>query len=552
VELREYLQAMRRRWRLVLTMVVLSVAAVAALTFMSPPTYKSSTTLFISASDNGPDAGAARLNSYITLLTGPRIATAVKSQLELPYTVAETQKKISADIQSGTNLLVVSATDGSASRARAIATAASEQLVTVVRSLEPTADGSNAAAAAPTPVTINVAQEAVTSPAPRNAGRNLGFAAVLGLLLGAGGTALRETLHRTVITERDLRRTANLDTVGVIALAGEAGRTRRVRKSKADSALAEAFRKLRIRLPYGPSSSAVAPASLLVTSSVPREGTTAIACGLAMAMAETGSRVVLVDANLREPEVSKYLSLDATAGLADVLTGTFTVDEMLHEWGHGRLHVLPAGYTVNDPGELLATPGLAQTIATLEDRFDVVIVDAPPLLSSADAAVLSKLTSGTLLVVRSGATRTEEVERAVTVLHGVGARVVGGVLNALPKKLRGPVPWHRPEQPPQWRIPEQPTALAATPAEEPELDVSDLGSDSIDETAAARGRAQVVIPAPSTPARGRARVVIDAESSPARPAAVYGAPAAEQPAAGSPATEQPRDADAEPERGSGG
>src|SRR5262249_6973888 len=83
-------------------------------------------------------------------------------------------------------------------------------------------------------------------------------------------------------------------------------------------------------------------------------------------------------------------------------------------------------------------PALAQTIGTLEDRFDVVLIDSPPLLSVADAAVLSKLASGVLLVVRAGRTRAEHVERAAEILRSVGAHLVGGVLNALPKKrLRG-------------------------------------------------------------------------------------------------------------------
>jgi tyrosine-protein kinase len=258
--------------------------------------------------------------------------------------------------------------------------------------------------------------------------------------------------------------------------------------------------------------------SLLVTSSVPREGTTAIACGLAIAMAETGSQVVLVDANLREPGVASYLALDATTGLADVLAGFTGVDEVLRDWGGGRMKVLPAGYPAVDPGELLAAPALAQTIGVLEDRFDVVLIDAPPLLSTADAAVLSKLTSSTMLVVRAGRTRTEQVERAVAILHGVGARIVGGVLNALPKKLPGASPWRRPEPVPQWRLPEQQTALLAAPVTEhagSQALTGDPGGVGIvdlelpDDAGTARGRARVL--PPPGPVRGRARVVIDAE-----------------------------------------
>jgi capsular exopolysaccharide synthesis family protein len=524
VELREYLRAIRRRWRLIFVMVVLTVGAIAALTMTVAPSYKSSTTLFVSTStpDSGSDPGSSsRLNSYIALVTGPRIATSVKTQLRLPLTVKQIQKKLSAEIQPGTNLLVVTATDRSATQARNISAAAATRLIAVVKELEPTPVG-----ATTPPVTITVAQEAVTSRAPQNLVRNLGFAAVLGLLLGAGGTALRETLHRVVTSERDLHRYAGLDTVGVIALGNEVGRRRRPRHP--DSELAEAFRKLRTRLPFptGQVRTAIAPVSLLVTSSVPREGSTAIACGLAIALAETGSRVVLVDGNLREPGVGAYLALDATRGLADVLTGTATVDGTLRDWGNGRLHVLPAGFAGMDPGELLASPALAQTIGSLEDRFDIVLIDSPSLLSAADAAVLSKLASGVLLVVRAGRTRTEHVERATAILHGVGARLVGGVLNALPKKLRGGNQWRRVESAPHWRPPEQPTALLAAPvtdAAPPPGPVEPVGpmeqpapAQMGDAASTARGRARVL--PPPIQARGRAQVIIEGETAPDPPA----------------------------------
>jgi capsular exopolysaccharide synthesis family protein len=532
VELREYLRAIRRRWRLIFIMVVLTVGATAALTMKVAPTYKSSTTLFVSMStpDNGGDPGSSsRLNSYIALVTGPRIATSVKTQLRLPLSVKDIQKKLSAQVQPGTNLLVVTATDRSATEARNISTAAANRLIAVVKELEPTPVG-----ATTPPVTITVAQEAVTSRTPQNLVRNLSFAAVLGLLLGAGGTALRETLHRTVTSERDLQRYVALDTVGVIALGSEVGRRRRPRHP--DGELAEAFRKLRTRLPFptGQARTAIAPVSLLVTSSVPREGTTAITCGLAIALAETGSRVVLVDANLREPGVGAYLALDATRGLADVLAGAITVDVALRDWGNGRLQVLPAGFAVTDPGELLASPALAQTIGNLEDRFDIVLIDAPSLLSAADAAVLSKLASGVLLVVRAGRTRTEHVERATAILRGVGARLVGAVLNALPRKLRGGNQWRRVESTPRWQPSEQPTALLAVPVtdtgpppdeiqpeDQPAPAPAEVGEPPMGDTGSTvRGRARVL--PPPIQARGRARVIIEGETAadpPAEPSA---------------------------------
>jgi capsular exopolysaccharide synthesis family protein len=511
LELREYARAVRRRWRLICAAVALTVAVTAGLTLNAPRTYRSSTVLFVAVTlgDNGPDAKVNRLNSYVALLTGPRIAEAVKAQLRLPSTVQQTQRKITAEVQPTTDLLVVTATDRSAARAASIATAAGDKLIALVRELEPPrADPSvprpdaNAAPVMVAPVTITVAQPAVTTRTPGQLPRNLGFAVVLGLLIGAAGTAVRESVHTTVSSERDLRRFPGLETVGVISLEREARVKGFGRGQHPDKALAEAFRKLRTRLPgQGRPEQAVAPACLLLTSPVPRAGTTATACGLAIALAETGSRVVLVDANLRGPGIGTYLAVDTVKGLADVLAGSATVGDVLCDWGNGRLQVLPAGCPLGDPGELLAAPALADTIRTLTVNFDVVIIDAPPILSVADAAVLTALTSGVLLVVRAGKTRTEQVERSVAILRGVGAPLVGAVLNALPRKLRGEASWGRANQP-------EPSRQATETAVLPVTSTADTNPERAGlegERGPARGRASVDITAVS--ARGRARVV---------------------------------------------
>jgi capsular exopolysaccharide synthesis family protein len=490
VELREYAAAARRRWRLIAVVVVATIAATAALTLMVAPTYRSSTVLFVSAPDGdpNPDLKAQRLNSYVALLTGPRIAGGVAAQLGLPLSVSETQAELAAEVQPGTDLLVVSATDRDPGRARAMATAAGEQLTAVVRELEPTPAGATGA-----PVTITVAQKAVTAQVPQNLSRNLGVGVVLGILLAAAAAAAREALDTTVRTERDLQRSTGIATIGVIELAKPPGKRSARRDEYADAQLAEAFRQLRTT-------------SLLVTSSTSREGTTAVTCGLAVALAETGSRVVLVDANLREPGVATYLAVDSVRGLADVLAGTAPLHTALHEWGGGRLTVLPAGFPSRDPGELLAAPTLAKTIATLEDDFDIVLIDAPPLLSAADAAVLSSLAGGVLLVIRAGRTRAPQVQRAAGILDGVGAQLLGAVLNTLPKKLSPNTMWRRNQPLTDWRVAAAlPSAPAAT-AFDPEAPAATAFEPEIP---AARGRATVN--AVTFTARGRASVVPNGE-----------------------------------------
>ena len=484
MELREYVRACRRRWLWLVVPVLLAAGIAAGLTLNTAPAYRSSMVLFVTTGTGDPDAKASRLNSYIALLTGPRVANTVVAKLGLPLTAEQVQQSLSAQVQEGTDLLVVSATDPSSARSRLIVTAATAALVGLAKQLDPP----SAAGDGPKP-SVSIAQNPVTIQESDNLARNIGFSAVLGLLIGAVAVALREATRKTVTEEDDLRR-LGLGAVGMIAIGGRSGRN-----DYPGEALAEAFRRLRSLLPDIASMrrEGVRGTSLLLTGSNPKEGTTAVACGLAIAMAETGAKVVLVDANLRTPGVGRYLSLDTSRGLVDVLSGRTGVHDVLQDSLDGRLTVLPPGDLPPDPGEILASPHLAAAVRTLTEHFDIVIVDAPPLHGVADAAVLSKVTDSALLVVRANRTRTVDVERSMDLLARVGAQLAGAVLNALPRKLPTGPAWHREKQMP--------------PASDAELVTSLLGTDGTETGPADGDDGTVVARAHVGPVRGRARVV---------------------------------------------
>jgi capsular exopolysaccharide synthesis family protein len=478
VELREYVRACRRRWMWLVVPVLLAAGIAAGLTLHAEPAYRSSMVLFVTTGTGDPDAKASRLNSYIALLTGPRVAESVVARLGPPLTTAQVQESLSAQVQEGTDLLAVSATNASEELSRSIVTTATAVLVSLAKQLDPP----SAARDGPRP-SVSIAQDPVTTREGDNLVRNVGFSAVLGLLIGAAAVAVREATRKTVSEEGDLRR-LGLPAVGVISLGGRSGRA-----DYPGEMLAEAFRRLRSLLPDVASMRAEGArgTALLLTGSNPKEGTTAVACGLAIAMAETGAKVVLVDANLRTPGVGRYLSLDASRGLADVLSGTAVLPDVLQDSLDGRLTVLPPGGHPPDPGEILASPNLGAAVRSLTESFDVVLVDAPPLHGIADAAVLSKVTDIALLVVRANHTRTADVERSMDLLERVGARLAGAVLNALPRKLPTGAGWHRGK---------------VSPAADPEL-VTDLSGDE----GRPSGDATVVSGTPVGTARGRARVV---------------------------------------------
>jgi non-specific protein-tyrosine kinase len=192
---------------------------------------------------------------------------------------------------------------------------------------------------------------------------------------------------------------------------------------------AEAFRQIRTNLQFVHIDEP--PRSILVTSPDAGEGKTATACNLAVALAQIGVNVILVDGDLRRPHVAEYMGLESSVGLTGALMGWTDWADALQDWGSddASLRVLTSGQLPPNPSEMLARTQMAQLLGDLENACDVVIVDGPPLLPVADSAVLAAVVSGVVLVVRQGKTRQQQVARAMQSLGSVDARLYGVVLN---------------------------------------------------------------------------------------------------------------------------
>jgi capsular exopolysaccharide synthesis family protein len=160
------------------------------------------------------------------------------------------------------------------------------------------------------------------------------------------------------------------------------------------------------------------------------------ACNLAITLAQAGVRVVLIEGDLRRPRIADYMGIEGAVGLTSVLLGRTSLEDALQPWGHGTLEVLPSGPLPPNPSELLGSASMRHLIETLEGRFDLVLIDAPPLLPVTDAAVLGTLCSGVLILIRSNVTSREQVARATATVNAVGATILGAILNMVP--TRGP------------------------------------------------------------------------------------------------------------------
>jgi capsular exopolysaccharide synthesis family protein len=170
---------------------------------------------------------------------------------------------------------------------------------------------------------------------------------------------------------------------------------------------------------------------VMVTSSVPREGKTLTSINLAIAMAQSGSRVLLVDCDLRRPGLSSAIDLGDPIGLTSVICGGAALDEAIRPTAVPNLYVLPAGPLPTNPAELADSAQLGELLEECSRRFDRVLLDTSPLLAATDAALVARHCDGVVMVVRAGRTTVDHARSARQTLTSAGATVLGVVLNDL-------------------------------------------------------------------------------------------------------------------------
>jgi capsular exopolysaccharide synthesis family protein len=435
----QYLRVLRRQWFVVLLLAALGVGGAAAYTARQTPMYSASTQLFVSTTSmsstdisqmsQGSDFIQQRVKSYADVITSPDVLDAVIQRLRLPVTASQLAGQVSVDSPLDTVLLNVSVTDSSGARAAAIANAIAGQFPDFIAQLEtPTGQATS-------PVKITATQMATVPGAPVSprVPLNIALGLLVGLGLGIGAAVLRDQLNTSVGGVADVERLTGAIPLGVVPYDSNAAKQPLVDADQ-HSARAEAFRTLRTNLQFADVDHP--PRVIVVTSPLPSEGKSTSACNVALTLALGGARVVLVDGDLRKPTVGKYLGISNAAGLTSVLAGRHELRDVVVTYGRDTLAVLPSGPTPPNPSELLGSQQMVDLLTTLANHYDVVVVDAPPLLPVTDAAVLAAAADGAVLVLRHGKTRREEAQRAIQALESVNAKLLGTVLNFAPKKSR--------------------------------------------------------------------------------------------------------------------
>jgi len=280
---------------------------------------------------------------------------------------------------------------------------------------------------------------------------NLGIGAIAGLVLGLIVAFVREQMDRTVKSSEEVERKLGLTFLGTLPLASvEFERKRRRNAPKEEmpvhgpellgherpaSALAEAARGVRTNLMF------MSPdhpyRRLLVTSGSPGEGKTTVACAIAVAMAQAGQKVLLVDCDLRRPRLHRVFARSNDLGVATVTLDPGSLDTLDLSSPVPNLDMLPAGPLVPNPAEFLHTEKFGKLLDLLSSRYDRLVIDSSPAAIVSDSAILSTQVDGAVLVVRAGKTPRDSAQKAIRSLRDVSGKVVGAVLNAFDYKEQG-------------------------------------------------------------------------------------------------------------------
>ncbi len=284
------------------------------------------------------------------------------------------------------------------------------------------------------PNSLTVIEPAVvpTVPVGPKLVQNVLLAAIAGLLLAIAAIVVLELIDDTIKTRDDARRALGLPLLGsVTQIGGSSYSDRLVTASPQYSRVAEAYRVLRTNLQFSMVGHSLR--TLMVTSSKPKEGKSTTAANLAAIIAQAGKRVILVDADLRRPVQHQIFELDNQEGLTTAfLDRSTSVENLLKPVMAESLSVLPSGPIPYNPSELLDSERMIHILEELKNKADLVILDSPPVLSVADATILTARVDGVLLVVDSGYTRRGTAKHAKETLQSIGANIVGIVLNRAP------------------------------------------------------------------------------------------------------------------------
>lgn len=434
--IKDYVQVLRERWVLIVVVTLVAMIGAGVAWALRPPDYTARLSLYVSgqAADTADDAyrgsllSQQRMSSYVTLVGSTRVSREVIRDLGLAETPQTLAGHISASTSPDSMLIEIAVVGRSPEQVTAVANSVGRVFTDLVAELERPAEP----LAAP-PVAVRVVEPAAVPTEPSSPG--LPVPLLLGLLAGAaagfGLALIRNAMDTSIKTAEQLEAATQAPNLGTIAYDSKIPKRPLIVHETPQAPRAEAFRQVRTNLEYIDVDN---PHKVIVmTSAVPQEGKTTSICNLAITMAAAGRHVLVVEADLRRPELAGLLGLDGSVGLTDVLANRMRPQTVLQRWEGAGIDVLASGPLPPNPSELLASRQMAALLSGFRETYDMVLIDSPPLLAVTDAAAMAPRTDGAIVLCRYGKTTREQVRRTAAALAAVSAPLLGTVLTMAPR-----------------------------------------------------------------------------------------------------------------------
>lgn len=418
-------QVIRKRWIMIVAIPLLA-ALVSALVsmFVITPQYSATTTLMVTRPDTGSqilyqDIQISRqlVATYREIVHSRRVLSQAIALRSLPFDVNELREKVEVESVRDTEIIVIKVIDPDPELAKNIANDVSRAFMDQIEQIMQVEN-------------VSVVDPAVTPTSPESprVRMNVAVAFAVGLMAAFGLAFLFEYLDRSIKDPEEARKLLDLPVVGAIPYSDEG---QLFASSSPRSPEAEAFRTLRTNIQYTGIDQRMKV--ILVTGANPACGKSTVSSNLAVTLSQTGASVLLIDGDMRKPTLHRIFGTQSEPGLSTLIVNdNVEPDTVIRPTKHKNLKLLTCGPVPPYPAELLGSDKMRQMIKRFAGDFDYIVMDSPPVIAVTDAALLSRLADGTILVLDHGRVKREEAVSAMESLLKVQAQMIGTVLNNIP------------------------------------------------------------------------------------------------------------------------
>lgn len=464
LDLREILHILSVRWWIVAVFFIISVTITGIVTFkMIDPVYRAETSLFVGKESDkiaSLDLGEFNLNKslvtdYRQIILSRLVSKEVISEIGLDMTVDDFQKKVDVTTIQDSRLFKISFESTDPKLAMDVANALARVIIEKAKDIIEVKN-----------VQVVDTAELPEKPVKPSKAQNMAIAGILGIMVGIGVVLLIEYMDYTIKNAKDVEKHLGLVTIGEIPLfAGEKRNTKKRSTSSGKSArrkeaahdgaspnvhlspslisvldpkapASEAYRSLRTNIGYSGVDKQMQ--LIMLTSPGPAEGKSTTSANIAVGLAQSGKKVLIMDCDLRKPRIHKYFSLPNDVGVTDIIIKNCPYNSAIKTTDTvSNLSIMCSGSIPPNPTEILESQKMAGLITSLRDDFDLIIIDTPPIGQLADGAIIAGYSDGVILVVASGESNIDMAVHAKEALEHVNAKVIGTVLTKISKSTSG-------------------------------------------------------------------------------------------------------------------